>query len=120
MYNVCDVQVALRCLPIAENRTENLLEYCCERAVEWVKCRLREDVGEDNPLVLSTMVAMAEFFLVMDGMGETDSYDTYSVGDLTFRRNCERELNIATEKKNQALSYAASILKDGDFYFSGV
>ncbi len=120
MYNVNDVQVALRSLPIADNRSDGLLEHCCEKAVDWVRSRLKEGVKENSNLVLSTMVAMAEFFLSMEGMSESDGYDTYSVGDLTFRRNCERELKVAIEKRNQALSYAAEILRDGDFYFTGI
>ncbi len=120
MYNLNDVQVTLRSLPIADNRSDSLIEYCCERAVEWVVSRLKEGVKTSSPLVLSTIVAMAEFFLSMDGVSESDGYDTYSVGDLTLRRNCEKELKVAIEKRDQALSYAAGILRDGDFYFTGI
>ena len=112
VYNMLCMQ------PIVNDVNDELVLSCCEYAVRYIESQLRDDVEADEYLLLVTAVAVAEYRLFTQKYSEIDSYDTYSMGDITFRRNCERELKVATEKLKFSLAGAASVLKDGGFYFA--
>ncbi len=112
VYNMLCLQ------PIVKDVSQELVLSCCEYAVKYIEAQLRSDVNADEYLLLVTATAVAEHRLFTQKYSEIDTYDTYSMGDITFRRNCERELKVATEKLKLALAQAASILKDGGFYFA--
>ena len=105
--------------PSVSSADEGLVKACIEEAVAWVTPRLRDDADDESPQVMSIITALSEFYLFLRSTEEIDGYDTYSVGDLTFRRNCERELRAAKEKRDTAIADACVILKDGGFYCYG-
>lgn len=119
MFTASDVAEVVSLLPIAENCDIALISSCCEGAVNWVTERLREGADAESPTILETMVAVAEYRLYEKKVCETDLYDTYSMGDITFRRDCEKELRFAKQKRDDAIASAAAYLKDGGFYFGG-
>ncbi len=119
MVTATDVYELLSKQPVVESVSEELISACCEQGVNYVYSHLKENAEADEYLILVTAVAMAEFYLSGKKYSETDIYDTYSAGDLTFRRNCEREMKVAKEKMILALSDASEILKDGGFYCVG-
>ena len=120
MFTASNVAEAIALLPITENCDSAVVNSCCELGVSWVNQRLKTDADCDDPLVLETMIAIAEYYLYHKKIHETDLYDTYSVGDLTFRRDCEKELAFVKEKRDNAIAAAAAFLQDGGFYFGGV
>ena len=80
---------------------------------------LRDSADKDSPLIVSTAAAVADFILFLKKQTETDAYESYKVGDITVRRNAERELRTAERKRDLAIARAHSILKDGGFYCRG-
>ncbi|MBQ8028616.1 MAG: hypothetical protein IJ262_04340 [Clostridia bacterium] len=89
----------------------------CKAGLEWVRSRLKEEVSEENPLVLTTAAAMARFFLFIKMLSQPDDFGSLKVGDMTIKRDFQKEFEIEKELKNQAIVDAAEILKDGGFCF---
>ncbi|MCM1365268.1 MAG: hypothetical protein NC122_09045 [Faecalibacterium sp.] len=89
----------------------------CQQGLDWVRRHLRDDVNENDPLIIKTAAALARFNIFVKRIGETERYKSYKVGDMTIQRNLEEEYNIEKEMRQQALIEAAEILKDGGFYF---
>lgn len=116
MVTTKDVLALISKQPIVENVDQELVSTCCEMGISYILERIRADVDPGSKQVLYTAAAMAEFYLALKKYSEIDLYDTYSVGDLTFRRDCEKEMNVAMEKMKLAISDASAILKDGGFY----
>lgn len=117
MFTASNVAEVVSALPIAENCDSALVNSCCEFGVNWVNERLKDGADNSSAVVLDAMVALAEYRLYEKRVCETDLYDTYSMGDLTFRRDCEKEMRFAKEKRDYAIASAAAYLKDGGFYF---
>lgn len=118
MINISDVYAALCNYESAKGYTGEMLFPCCEQGLAWVKENLRENADENDPLIVSTAAAIADFHLFLKKQCETDSYETYKVGDMTVSRNPEKELKIAERKRDLAIARAAGILKDGGFFCS--
>ena len=89
---------------------------CCQKGLDWVNARLREGVDPDNPLIAETAAAMAHYFFFIFRMTDGEKYENCKVGDISYNRNIEKELEFETHIKNQAIADAAEILKDGGFY----
>ena len=118
MINISDVYAALCTYESAKGYTGEVLFPCCEQGLAWVKENLREDADENSPLIVSVAAAIAEFCLFLKKQTETDSYESYKVGDMTVSRNPEKELRLAERKRDLAIAQAHSILRDGGFYCS--
>lgn len=100
-----------------EDMEATALLPCCQRGLDWVKSRLKDDVNEDDPLIARTAAALARFELFVKGIGETGRYRSYKVGDMTIQRDIQTEYEMEKEMRKQALVQAAEILKDGGFCF---
>ena len=118
MINISDVYAALCTYESSKGYTGEVLFPCCEQGLSWVKENLREEADENDPLIVSTAAAIADFYFFLKRQSETDSYENYKVGDMTVSRNPEKELKIAERKRDLAIARAHSILKDGGFYCS--
>lgn len=99
--------------------TKEQLYPSCERGLQWVRERLRDDADENNVLITHTAAAMAHFFFFLSRLTEPDRYETYTAGDMTVRRNITKEMVYENQIKDQAIAAASSILKDGGFYCCG-
>ncbi len=119
MINVSDVYAALCTYESSKGYTGEELFPCCEEALTWVKENLRDSADENSPLIALTAAAIADFLWFLKKQTETDSYESYKVGDMTVSRNIERELLVAERKRDIAIARAHSILKDGGFYCRG-
>ncbi len=119
MINVSDVYTVLCTYESSKGYTGEELFPCCEQGLQWVKENLRDSADENSPLIVSTAAAVADFILFLKKQTETDSYESYKVGDMTVRRNAEKELRVAERKRDLAIARAHSILKDGGFYCRG-
>lgn len=95
--------------------TELLLP--CQRGLDWVKRHLKDDANEDDPLIGKTAAALARYYLFIKQRGEVERYTSYKAGDMSVQRDIEKEFAFEKEMRQQALIDAASILKDGGFYF---
>ena len=120
MTQVSDVLDLLMNYADIEGYSSEQLLPSCERGLQWVKERLRSGVAAQDFLVCSTAAALAHYFFFLCRMSEPDKYETYTAGDMTVRRNIEKEFLYETEIKNQAIAAASTILEDGGFYFGGV
>ena len=118
MINISDVYAALCTYESSKGYTGEVLFPCCEQGLSWVKENLREETDENDPLIVSTAAAIADFYFFLKRQSETDSYENYKVGDMTVSRNPEKELKIAEIKRDLAIARAQRILKDGGFYCS--
>ena len=118
MINVSDVYAALCTYESSKGYTGEELFPCCEQGLHWMKENLRDTADENDPLIISTAAAIADFYLFLKRQTETDTYESYKVGDMTISRNPEKELRLAERKRDLAIARAHSILKDGGFYCS--
>ena len=119
MINVSDVYAALCSYESVKGFTSQELLPCCSQGLSWVMANLRSTADEDDPLIVSTAAALADFYFFLKRQGESEAYESYKVGDMTVRRNAEKELDLAERKRDLAIARASSILTDGGFYFSG-
>ena len=119
MISVSDVYAALCTYESSKGCTGEELFPCCEQGLSWVKENLRDSADENNPLIAITAAAIADFILFIKKQTETDSFESYKVGDMTVKRNAEKELRTAERKRDLAIARAHSILKDGGFYCCG-
>ena len=118
MINVSDVYAVLCTYESSKGYTGEELFPCCEQGLRWVRDNLRDTADENDPLIALTAAAVADFLFFIKRQTETDSYESYKVGDMTVRRNPEKELKLAEKKRDLAIARAHSILKDGGFYCS--
>ena len=119
MITVSDVYAALCTYESAKSYTSQELFPCCEQALSWVKANLRDTADENDPLITQTAAAVADFYLFLKNHNETGTYESFKVGDMTVRRNMEKELILAEKKRDMAIARAHSILIDGGFYCCG-
>lgn len=119
MINVSDVYTALCANETSKGHTGQELFPCCEKGLAWVKARLKDDVDENDPLIAQTAAAVAEFYFFIKSLSQEDSYESYKVGDMTVKRDPEKEMKLAIQKRALAIADASSILKDGGFYCCG-
>lgn len=118
MVNISDVYAALCTYESVRGISSDVLFPCCEQGLGWVKENLKDSADENDPLIIPTAAAIADFYFFLKRQSETDSYESYKVGDMTVSRNTERELKIAERKRDLAIARAHSILRDGGFFFS--
>ncbi len=118
MVNISDVYAALCAYESVKGYSSDVLFPCCEQGLGWVRENLRDSADENDPLIVSTAAALADFYFFLKRQSETDSYESYKVGDMTVSRNAEKELRVAERKRDLAIARAHSILRDGGFFFS--
>ena len=118
MINISDVYAALCTYESVKGVSSDVLFPCCEQGLSWVRKNLKASADENDPLIVSTAAALADFYFFLKRQSETDIYESYKVGDMTVSRNAEKELKIAEKKRDIAIARAHSILEDGGFFFS--
>lgn len=101
-----------------EDMSQKDIMPACETAVLWLKRHIKDGADGDSPLACKTAAAMARFYIFVSLMGKNDSYGSFKVGDVTVKRDLQKEYEIEKELRTQALCDAAEILKDGGFYFA--
>lgn len=119
MISATDVYTALLNYSDVSELTEEQLLPCCEDGLNWVVRRLRDNVDETDPLITETAAAIAHFFFFIRSLTEPDKYESYKVGDMTIKKNPQKQFETEKELRKQAIANAAPILKDGGFFFSG-
>ena len=119
MISISDVYAALCTYESSKAYTGEELFPCCEQGLRWVKANLRDTADENDPLIAQTAAAIADFYLFLKKQTESDTYESYKAGDMTIRRNIEKELLFAEKKRDMAIARAHSILTDGGFYCCG-
>ena len=119
MITVSDVYAALCTYESAKGYTGEALFPCCKQGLDWVKSNLKGSADENDPLITDTAAAIADFYLFLKKQTESDTYESFKVGDMTVRRNMEKELILAEKKRDLAIARAHSILIDGGFYCCG-
>ncbi len=119
MADVSDVLTCLMNYADMESYNAKQLQTSCERGLTWVENNLRPNADKESPLIVHTAAALAHYFFFLTRLAETDRYESYTAGDMTVRRNLEKEMNFEARAKDEAIAAAASILKDGGFLFRG-
>ena len=119
MVSVSDVYAVLCTYETSKGFTSQELLPSCRRGLQWVKNRLKDDADENDPLIAPTAAAIANFFFFITRLSDTDTFESYKVGDMTIKRNPEKELKLALQKRSMAIAEASSILQDTGFYCSG-
>ncbi len=119
MTEVSDVLTCLMNYADMEAYTAEQLQPCCERGLLWVYANLKSGADKESPLIVHTAAAMAHYYFFLTRLTETDKYETYTAGDMTVRRNLEKEMNFESRIKDEAIAAASSILTDGGFFFRG-
>lgn len=114
-----DVYAAISVYKDIEPYSEADIMPFCQKGLDWVNRRLRKTVDPDNPLIKDTAVAMAHYFFFLCRLSDAEKYDSCKVGDVTYKRNLNKELEFEKQIKNQAIAEAAGILTDGGFYCYG-
>ncbi len=119
---MADVNEVLTCLTEyadTEGYDENQLRPHCERGLLWVRGNLKPGADKESPLIAPTAAAVAHYYFFMARLTETDKYQAFQAGDMTVRRDIEKEMKLESRIKDEAVAAASSILTDGGFYFSG-
>ena len=119
MTQLSDVLDCLTGYADTASYTAEELTPFCERGLLWVKGRLRDGADTEGPLIPPTAAAMAHYFFFLSRLTETDKYESFTAGDMTVRRNLDREMRFEETARDGAIAAAASILKDGGFYCNG-
>ncbi len=119
MAQVSDVLTCLMNYADMEGYTAEQLEPCCERGLAWVYGKLKPDIDKESPLVVHTAAAIAHYYFFFTRLTETDKFESYTAGDMTVKRNTEKEMKFETLARDEAIANASSILIDGGFYCSG-
>ncbi|MBR6568785.1 MAG: hypothetical protein IKK60_09080 [Clostridia bacterium] len=118
-----DVSDVLSCLmkyaDLATYFPEQLQNYC-ERGLKWVEDNLKPGADKESPLIVPTAAAVAHYYFFLTRFSETDKYEAYTAGDMTVRRNIEKEMSFEVRIRDEALAAAKEILRDGGFLFRGI
>ena len=115
MISAADVCNALKSYSDTEGFSESQLSSFAEAGLSFVKCRLREGVDENHPLILRTATVVAHYNFFLGTISSSDRYESYKAGDMTVRRNISKEFQIEKEVMLNALCEAAEILTDKGF-----
>lgn len=113
-----EVLNSLTSLGLYSDMTAQELMPFCRQAVEWLRRHIKENANSNGPLALKTAQAMARFYVFISFMGNRESYGNFKLGDMTLKRDLQKEYEIEKEIRTRALCEAAEILKDGGFYFA--
>ena len=119
MYTADNVLFALREYVELYSFSNDQLLPSCKKGLNWVYARLRSGVDEDDPLILTTAVALAHYFFFVCRLSDPDKYESYKVGDVTIRKDANKLFQIEKDMRNQAIADASSILTDCGFYCRG-
>lgn len=119
MYTADNVCFKLRDYADMSDFTNTQLLPSCQTALAWVNARLKSGVDENDPLILTTAVALAHYFFFICRLSDPDKYESYKVGDVTVRKEPLKLFQIENELRKQAIADAAPILKDCEFYCRG-
>lgn len=117
MADVSDVLTCLKGYADMEPYSDTQLQPSCERGLAWVKNNLKPGTDEESPLIVHTAAAVAHYYFFLMRFSETDRYESFTAGDMTVRRNLDRELSFETRARDEAIAAAASIMRDGGFFF---
>ncbi len=118
MVDVSDVLNCLMNYADTEPYNATQLQPSCERGLAWVENNLRVGADRESPLIVHTAAALAHYYFTLMRLTETDRYEAFTAGDMTVRRNPEREMKSEIRARDEAVAAACSILKDGGFFFS--
>lgn len=119
MITVDDICTALSAYSDMEGYSTEQLLPSCENGLRWVLRRLKDNVDENDPLITETAAALAHYYYFICRLADPEKYESYKIGDITIKHNPEKELKREKEMRKEAIVNAASILKDGGFFFSG-
>ncbi len=119
MITVSDVYTVLCSYENTQEYKGDQLFPCCEKGLNWVKARLKDSADENDPLIAQTAAAIAQFYLFIRRTCDVDSFESYKAGDMTVKRDPEKEMRLAIKRRAIAIAEASSILKDGGFYCCG-
>ncbi len=119
MTEVSDVLTCLMKYADMEAFTAEQLTPPCERGLLWVYGKLRPGADKESPLIPHTAAALAHYFFFLTRLTETDRYEAYTAGDMSVKRNTEKELRFEERIRDEAIAAASSILTDGGFFFCG-
>ncbi len=119
MADVSDVLACLMNYADMESYNVKQLQPSCERGLAWVENNLKPGADKKSPLIVHTAAALAHYFFFLTRLAETDRYESFTAGDMTVRRNLEKEMNFEMRARDEAIASAASILRDGGFFFRG-
>lgn len=119
MASVSDVNEILSTYSDMMEYSSNQLYVACESALSWVTERLKDGIDDNHPLIARTAAAIAHYNMFFLKLTESDKYESYKAGDMTIKRNLQRELQTERELRDSAIAAASSILTDGGFLFLG-
>ncbi len=117
MVEAVDVCALLKEHADLENYPVTALLPFCKRALGFVFEKLRDGVDPDDARIAEAAAAEARFRLFYKMLSSSDRFESYKAGDMTLRRDIEKEMLIEKEMRDEAFSRAAGILKDGGFFF---
>lgn len=119
MIQPSDVYSSLCAIAIVPFEEAEVLPLCTS-ALNEILSRLRDDVSEDNPLIVQTAAAVAYYNCCLKSVSEKSGNQYFKAGDLTVRNNVADEISVAQTIRDNALIRAADILKDNRFVFRRV
>ena len=120
---MADISNVLSCLmnyADLETYFPEKLQTYCERGLKWVEDNLKPGADKESPLIVPTAAAIAHYYFFLTRLSETDRYEAYTAGDMTVRRNIEKEMSFEFRARDEAIAAAKSILRDGGFLFRGI
>lgn len=115
MITVPDVIGALSLYLDTKDCPAEKLTAFAAAGLDYVKSRLKDTADENSPLIIETAAAVAHYHFFLGAISSSDRYESYKAGDMTIRRNIEKELRFEKEVLVASLTKAASILTDTEF-----
>ena len=110
------VLAILRDNRLFDETDEGVLLRACVRALGFVKDRLRDDADESDPRIAVTAAALARYRLFFDMLESGERFSSYKAGDITIQRDLKAEVAAEKALRDEALTQAAPILRDGGFF----
>ena len=110
------VLAILRDNRLFDETDEGVLLRAAVRALGEVKEKLRAGVDESDPRIAVTAAALARYRLFFDMLESGERFSSYRAGDITIQRDLKAEFNAEQALRDDALTQAAPILRDGGFF----
>ena len=110
------VLAILRDNRLFDETDEGVLLRACVRALGETKERLRDGVDESDPRVAQTAAALARYALFCAMLDSGERFSSYRAGDITIQRDLKAEFAAEQALRDEALTQAAPILRDGGFF----
>ena len=116
MIEAIDICAVLKENSAFESIAPEAILPVCNRVLQALEARVREDADQDDVRLLMLAAALARYELITLLLSQSDRFSSWKAGDITIQKDLQKEMRFERELRDEALAAAAQLLKDGGFY----